>query len=114
MRHVHTKERPFKCETCGKAFCTNHDLNRHQSTVHSTSRPFICITCGKGFADKGNLVRHEKTCVIKKKSEQQFPCSECSLVFEKKSDLVSHWKLHPEFRPFHCEVCGKGFTKNSD
>ena len=45
------------CPSCGKAFRTKKDLDRHEVT-HSKVKPFACLQCDKGFSRKDHLKRH--------------------------------------------------------
>ncbi|KFM11716.1 Putative zinc finger protein 724, partial [Pygoscelis adeliae] len=38
---VHTEERPFRCELCGKRFKRSSNLQEHRR-IHSGERPFRC------------------------------------------------------------------------
>lgn len=44
---THTKEKPYKCKFCSRAFSMSGNLKRHIMT-HTGERPHICQDCGKG------------------------------------------------------------------
>lgn len=46
------KEKPHKCNQCGKAFNRSSTLNTH-TRIHAGYKPFVCEFCGKGFHQKG-------------------------------------------------------------
>lgn len=55
------EEKPFKCESCPKAFRRSEHLKRHIRSVHSNVRPFPCKFCEKKFSRSDNLAQHLRT-----------------------------------------------------
>ena len=45
-------------------------LKRHEKEVHSSEKSFQCETCGKIFSNRNQFKRHQKKSQISKKSEQ--------------------------------------------
>lgn len=127
---VHGKDR-FICHICGKHFRYWHTLQSHVK-AHSGVRAYVCEHCGKGFLRGNTLIDHKKShfCRVCKKKlmSGQCPdhpkprythnyqsglsllqCKECSMTFDSIDALENHVKTHEMQRPFHCQVCGKGF-----
>jgi len=54
---VHSRNRPFKCATCGKGFSQKSHVRTHQ-TVHTGVKAFTCSICDKKFSQLGHLNGH--------------------------------------------------------
>ena len=57
---THTKETPYQCELCDKAFAQSGNLKTHMRT-HTGEKPYQCQLCGKSFNFSGNLTTHMRT-----------------------------------------------------
>ena len=97
------------CGKCGKRFCNNQFLKRHEL---SHSKVLMCDKCGKCFSKKQFLTRHML-------SHQKVQCSSCKKEFCRKDSLWRHVrKSHPEslspkqqFSCRHCDFVFTGYAK---
>ena len=72
IKSVHTsmKDRPLKCETCGKGFFSKQAIEEHYN-VHTGAKPFECKYCPAAFGSNGTRRMHEKGHLgIKRKPKQ--------------------------------------------
>jgi uncharacterized Zn-finger protein len=53
------RDKPYKCDICGKGFSGNYSLQDHIRThTGDTAYTCKCDVCGKGFSYNSNLQKH--------------------------------------------------------
>lgn len=106
--HMNKSEYPHACPlpNCQRRFTSKYQLHVH-TLRHQDIRIYECSECGamKVFLSelKIHMNYHSK--------EKQYPCQQCSLVFNSSGNLSRHRRIvHENVRNFACQYCERKFT----
>ena len=88
-RYIHSKEKPFKCNSCGKGFCQSRTLAVHK-ILHLEESPHKCPVCSRSFNQRSNL----KTHLLTHTDIKPYHCASCGKVFRRNCDLRRHSLTH--------------------
>ncbi|XP_008555602.1 zinc finger protein 415 [Microplitis demolitor] len=98
----------FKCKNCEKIFVCESTLKIHRKS-HFKEKPFRCVDCGKEFSQLRNYKYHRS--VHEGTGEFAATCPECGKLFNDRSYLGSHMKIHRNKKEYACNDCGKSFNQ---
>ena len=96
---IHTGEKAYKCNYCVKRFKTSWGLNQH-TRIHTKAKQYKCNYCNYATHWKGDLNKH----IRKHTGEKQFKCNYCNYATHWKGDLNKHIKIHTKERESVCET----------
>ena len=101
----------FVCDTCGRRFSSNRDLQEHNNR-HAGVKPFLCYVCGQAYYSSVSLHAHIKLAHFYE--ERKFVCQHCPKKFTTQKKLETHQDTHTGNKPHRCEHCGRGFADTSN
>ena len=102
---IHTGERPYRCNRCGKRFSDQSGYKNHMK-VHANEFPFHCSLCFRGFLVENDKNSHEMAC-----KTRRYDCYLCKKTSGNKGNLENHMRIHTGIKPFRCEICMKNFRQ---
>ncbi|XP_043923792.1 zinc finger protein 501-like isoform X2 [Protopterus annectens] len=106
--NIHTRQKLYRCPMCDKSFTQRSYIIAHQR-IHSGQRPYKCSVCDKRFRQKGAMVLHEYIHT----GQKPYKCNMCDKSFTQKSFMVYHQRIHSGQKPYTCSVCDKRFTRKN-
>ncbi|XP_037024767.1 zinc finger protein 62 homolog isoform X8 [Bradysia coprophila] len=134
---VHTQERNFECDFCGKKFALRASLKNH-IFAHINIRPYQCQFCEYSSLNSHTVRKHQfvhvaptvlETCQICNRQfktkdnlrshmdshnpKKLFSCDHCDKTFNNLRGLKSHIGVHTGQRPFSCGICSMTFVNTS-
>ncbi|XP_060524250.1 zinc finger protein 260-like isoform X3 [Cylas formicarius] len=104
LKETHARIKNFACDICNRYFATRRNVEEHRR-IHTNERPYVCDLCGKSFKQKASLFVHNRSHT----NHFPFKCNHCPQAFRTKPLLMLHVTRHTGEKPYPCDICGRRF-----
>lgn len=99
-----------ECPVCHKTYVSPKCMRRHFRDVHSSQKKFICDICGKLFRSTNRVNSHKSHFHSDRILQKKYECYYCMKKFGNKFHLAEHINSHTGNKPHHCQICNKVFS----
>lgn len=104
-----------ECPVCHKTYADPFQMLRHVREVHSSEKKYMCDVCGKLFTSTQRANQHKKSIHLGiKREEENFECDICKKIMRSKLAISDHMSIHTGEKLHQCKLCNKCFGFSSD
>ncbi|CAG2164161.1 unnamed protein product [Oppiella nova] len=102
------------CEHCSYRTYSLSILENIHKRIHSNEKNFLCDTCGKGFKNCKQLINHKVKHVVKTPVLKTHECHICLRTFnDARTKKVHLNNVHHKTRPYICNHCNHSAASRS-